>query len=385
MLVYTIVVRFQSIQWEVHRCFKQIRQLHSHCLEAIGESTTTHSMPQLPPKFKNPSLKVTSQSLLLTIETDIGFIWPTHLSVRTGFEQGQSVDDILLRESCGDWTSGVPQPTLSRVLWLYRSVWRLYGRLCNVTTRGSSASVRMVGLRCFDSGGSDVYILAANGKHRHTVDAAHSITIRVQGAPIGVWDMERTVHCLDDWIQETKLSNHGNRHLFFFTWTSNSNDNRRFQQRPYSSKFYYQEAIKEIYETERDFVHSVNTAIEVWIQRGDNTSLTSSDNKIQVFLKPLQQAVPPILSQDEINAIFCNLEDILEAHVKVSRRFTFSVFIRPIITVLWTGVGQTEWVRTGFGVCWSIHGNRWRDSAASWGIIIDWTNLIINTDITTLT
>jgi len=74
VLVYTIVVRFQSIQWEVRLCFKHILQLHSHCLEAFGESTTIHPMPQLPPKFKNPSLKVTSQSLLFAIENDIVFI-----------------------------------------------------------------------------------------------------------------------------------------------------------------------------------------------------------------------------------------------------------------------------------------------------------------------
>jgi len=58
--VYPVVVRDQYIQWEVRRCFKQIRQLHSS-LEGMKELLTTTTLPQLPPKLSNTSLLVTNR------------------------------------------------------------------------------------------------------------------------------------------------------------------------------------------------------------------------------------------------------------------------------------------------------------------------------------
>jgi len=57
MSAYPIVVRYQSIQWEVRRCYKQTRRLHTR-LEETKEEELLKTLPQLPPKLKNPSLKV---------------------------------------------------------------------------------------------------------------------------------------------------------------------------------------------------------------------------------------------------------------------------------------------------------------------------------------
>jgi len=85
----------------------------------------------------------------------------------------------------------------------------------------------------------------------------------------------------------------------------------------YSPTFHRQKALREIYETEREFVFKtkcVEVSHDLRRHYIFNTSITLQH---KVLLKSLQ-ATPGVLSESEIKALFCNYDVILEAHLQVN-------------------------------------------------------------------